>query len=294
MSSFKKKLTFVNRLLRKAVLCVGDIDEMLDHFDDLPLNCCEFIEMEMPLANHLSEESLDKLYHLNAVNGNRTCDALFAMLTLEEQLRPGTFDHLYKEGAVTRLLTTNKGILDRGLYEERLRQQTYRDEMDLDEEHMYGRVLHYSPQKGYGFLRGEDGKDIFVSSMDIKKSRRETSMRSGAIVTYVPVSRNGRMVATNVRIVNAYPVKEILMPDGSVVDPWNIDKIGIKKTLRATTDKGENGQSEPAYDEYMYVSFRSDRRKELRFYDNCSYLPSNGKMNIQKFYKGVEQQLFQL
>lgn len=63
---------------------------------------------------------------------------------------------------------------------------------------MQGKVKWFNTQKGYGFIEGEDGNDMFVHYSAIAKEGFKT-LDEGQVVTYeVAEGANGKTQAANV------------------------------------------------------------------------------------------------
>jgi len=61
---------------------------------------------------------------------------------------------------------------------------------------MHGTVLWFAPFKGFGFIQGEDGNDIFVHSTDLLK---ETILNVDDLVEYKIRKGKQGLKATNVK-----------------------------------------------------------------------------------------------
>lgn len=63
---------------------------------------------------------------------------------------------------------------------------------------MFGKIKWYKPEKGYGFITGDDGNEYFVPYCNIKTA--SGSLDTGYSVEFT-ASRNERgYIATNVRL----------------------------------------------------------------------------------------------
>ena len=61
---------------------------------------------------------------------------------------------------------------------------------------MHGTVLWFAPFKGFGFIQGEDGNDIFVHSTDLLK---ETILNVDDLVEYKIRKGKQGLKATNIK-----------------------------------------------------------------------------------------------
>lgn len=61
---------------------------------------------------------------------------------------------------------------------------------------MYGTVIWFAPFKGFGFIQGEDGNEIFVHSTDLLK---ETILKVNDLVEYKIGSGKQGLKATNIK-----------------------------------------------------------------------------------------------
>ena len=62
---------------------------------------------------------------------------------------------------------------------------------------MYGTVLWFAPFKGFGFIQGEDGNEIFVHSTDLQT---ETVLNVNDLVEYKIGNGIQGPKATNIKI----------------------------------------------------------------------------------------------
>ena len=62
---------------------------------------------------------------------------------------------------------------------------------------MQGRVKWFNPEKGYGFIEVEDGKDVFVHYSEIKEEGFKT-LEEGQLVEFDIVEGNRGPQAANV------------------------------------------------------------------------------------------------
>ncbi len=63
-----------------------------------------------------------------------------------------------------------------------------------------GSVKWFNDQKGYGFITGEDGKDVFVHFSGVNMEGRKT-LKDGQRVEYDVTEGNKGVQATNVTVV---------------------------------------------------------------------------------------------
>ena len=64
-----------------------------------------------------------------------------------------------------------------------------------------GKVKWFNDQKGYGFITGEDGKDIFVHYSSINADRFKT-LQEGQTVTFDLIDSDRGKQANNVTVVD--------------------------------------------------------------------------------------------
>ncbi|MCI9041157.1 cold-shock protein [Dubosiella newyorkensis] len=64
-----------------------------------------------------------------------------------------------------------------------------------------GKVKWFNAEKGYGFITGEDGKDVFVHYSSIKCDGFKT-LEEGQTVTYDVIESNRGQQASKVTVVN--------------------------------------------------------------------------------------------
>ena len=91
----------------------------------------------------------------------------------------------------------------------------------------YGRVLNFDHMRGYGFIRTEEGSDIFLSSYNLSKKESQDIV-IGTLVSFVPELYNGGYSATKIKILDYYPSgKELTLPTGETIRIKNLKKIGV-------------------------------------------------------------------
>ena len=67
-----------------------------------------------------------------------------------------------------------------------------------------GKVKWFNAEKGYGFITGEDGKDIFVHYSSINQDGYR-SLEEGQTVTYESVESPRGIQAANVTVIEDVP-----------------------------------------------------------------------------------------
>lgn len=71
-----------------------------------------------------------------------------------------------------------------------------------------GTVKWFNASKGYGFITGEDGEDLFVHFSEIQSEGYKT-LDEGQTVTFdVTTGQDGRKQASNVRVVSGDEASE--------------------------------------------------------------------------------------
>lgn len=146
----------------------------------------------------------------------------------------------------------------------------------------YGRVVTYNKAKGFGFIRTEDGPDLFVSSHQISR-RDEKHMTVGALISYIVTEYNGRYVASHVTILEEFPCgKTIPLPNGKLLQIKNIKTVGTKKTAGTQETLKSVYFAMKGGDEFTVVAddFDADLEK--------------GREKIGKYWENVKKKLFAL
>ena len=66
---------------------------------------------------------------------------------------------------------------------------------------LVGTVKWFSTIRGYGFLLGEDGAELFVHAVAIPRDHRDEGLTEGQVVSYsVGTSATGRLRAEHVQL----------------------------------------------------------------------------------------------
>ena len=107
----------------------------------------------------------------------------------------------------------------------------------------YGRILNFDHMRGYGFIRTEEGADIFLSSYNLNKNL-ERHMTIGALVSFIPELYGDAYSAANIKLIEEFPAgKELEVPNGEMFRLKNIKSIGYSRdgvpNLYITTRKGK-------------------------------------------------------
>ena len=64
---------------------------------------------------------------------------------------------------------------------------------------MTGEVKWYDPNKGYGFIKAENGEDVYVHATGIKTARIVPTFKDGDKVSFeIKTGRNGKPIASDV------------------------------------------------------------------------------------------------
>lgn len=152
---------------------------------------------------------------------------------------------------------------------------------------MYGRVRQYANRDGYGFIHTENKKDIFVSSYTLGK--KEKHFRVGALVKFIPIIREGKIIADEIIILEKFPSGEVLqLPNGKTISVGRICKFGYVgwKQVLANINQTEEQMIEAGYTykdlEYIFIRTFSG---ELRFYNTGAKQKGYGQTDLSKFEK---------
>ena len=152
---------------------------------------------------------------------------------------------------------------------------------------MYGRVRQYANKDGYGFIHTEDKKDIFVSSYVLGK--KEDKFRVGALVSFIPVMYEGKVVADEIKILEVFPSGDVLqLPNGKYLPVKRVTKYGyvggkqvLEKIKQPESQMLEAGYT---YDDLAYIFIRTSRG-EFRFYNDGAKQRGDGQTDLKKFEK---------
>ena len=96
---------------------------------------------------------------------------------------------------------------------------------------MQGIVDWFNSQKGYGFLKTEDGKDVFFHHSNIIMDGFRTLDENDIVIFEFGVSNDGREQAVNVTpIVTTKMIEDVLMEEDLYLSTMK-DAYGVKKYL---------------------------------------------------------------
>lgn len=147
----------------------------------------------------------------------------------------------------------------------------------------YGRIVTYNKAKGFGFIRTEDGPDLFVSSHYLS-NRDEKHMTVGALISYIVTEYNGRYVASHITILEEFPCgKTIALPNGKLLQIKNIKTVG--------TNKIEN--QENSYIQSIYFAMKGGDEFNVVADDYDTEL-EKGREKIGEYWENVKKKLFAL
>jgi len=62
-----------------------------------------------------------------------------------------------------------------------------------------GTVKWYNSRKGYGFISGSDGEDVFVHHSQIKENGHDKDLHEGESITYDTITSEKGLQAVNVQ-----------------------------------------------------------------------------------------------
>lgn len=159
---------------------------------------------------------------------------------------------------------------------------------------MYGRILSYDRTKGYGFIRTEDGSDLFVSSYGFGKNERKAVI--GAYVKFTVAEKNGKAVAEGVSIVQKFKdgISRIGLPNEMFMPIKNIIKFGrsngleeIEKIGVTAADLKEHGYEVKDLD-YVYIETPAG---PYNFYREGGPVRGDGQVNVESFFSSLKEQL---
>ena len=165
------------------------------------------------------------------------------------------------------------------------------------DEYYWGRVRAYSTKEGYGFIRGDDSKDIFLSSYELGKLEKKVFL--GSILKYKKTLYNGeRVVATDIELIEPLPEGDIfLLPDGTELDLRTIIKYG-RVSGRVLAEKLDISEEELEAHGYVmkdlaYV-FVQTNLKEWCFFNNNAPIVADGQCDIVEYLRTLDSKYLYL
>ena len=147
----------------------------------------------------------------------------------------------------------------------------------------YGRVVTYNKAKGFGFIRTEDGPDLFVSSHQLSR-QNEKHMTVGALVSYIVDEYKDRYVASRVTILEEFPCgNTIALPNGKLLQIKNIKTVGTKK-------KDEQGE---LFIQSIYFAMKGGDEFTV-VADDFDTNTGKGSEKLGEYWENVKKRLFAL
>lgn len=293
MDGLKHNLQSIRRTLAQERITVEDIEMLLKY--------CLRKEGEYIGDGSGCGALESRLQQIEAAD-YQECYEILSQFVAKEKDSCGSFQEYLDNGSVEQVLKREEALMWQMMTaHDQKHKKRFRPE-DIEKAgtgHMYGRILSYRPANGYGYIRAENGKDIFLSSYVLGRKKMEKWLRTGAVVTFCPEITERGIQAKNITIIDPHPVASLMLPNGLTVDPWHIDKIINVSGISAVNYQLRRGAS---YRE-IYGTIREDndlahifvemrRGKEYRFYGLESCIVGDGQTDLKKYYDYINRELF--
>lgn len=152
---------------------------------------------------------------------------------------------------------------------------------------LVGRVVMYSNQNGFGYIRTEKDGDIFLSSYALGK--QEDRVRVGSKIEFTVSKSGNRLTASDVILVEQYKdkVDKITLPNGKSLLIKHIVSFGKDNGIHELNSKGitkeqliEHGYSKKDFN-YIFIQTKHDN---FRFFENGAPVVCDGQTDLQEFY----------
>ena len=173
---------------------------------------------------------------------------------------------------------------------------------------MEARIVTYSLKRGYGFARTTLGKDIFVSSYQVKGRTEEALLFLGTKIKFKFGTFNDKICATDIEILEEFPsgnTVNITTDEKTFEFPiTDILKIGISNLLKKEDSLLEIKKKEYIPNDYLsegytindyHVLFVEKKNGEVyRFFNIGSKLKGCGQVDTLKTYSEICDKFYKL
>lgn len=170
---------------------------------------------------------------------------------------------------------------------------TYKDVEKYKDRRICGRIIDYNHAKGYGFIKTEDGKDIFISSYNLIRKNSEKKIFFGTKVEFnLGIFRN-KIIATDIKIIETER-KEFKFTDEFPICSKDILKAGFSNSYNeiitnAKRNKNfefiEELKNNYKKDEFSYIYVVDKKNNEYRFYSKDSSVPNVRKTDLKELQR---------
>lgn len=147
---------------------------------------------------------------------------------------------------------------------------------------IYGKVSNYTNQKGYGYIRTEDNKEIFFNSFEFLKRKEQKNLYFGSTVRFKLGFFNNRVCATEIELIQSSMNDIILFSEDISIRAKHIIKFGLGNFYNSLTQEFEEDDiRKHGYNlnDFDYIYFRT-HRDERRFYQIGSPIQGDGQLDI--------------
>lgn len=153
-----------------------------------------------------------------------------------------------------------------------------------------GRIRTYFKDRGYGFVRGADNKQILVSSYEIPR-KEEKKICLGSLIAYDEGEHNGKPVATNVALLERYKngIQTIEMPNGKQIPLSAIYNYGTSCLYSQDVEKYQREIDAGLSINDLNYLFIYTPKKEYHFFNpNSPYNTNHSQKNIIEYCKYLD------
>ena len=157
---------------------------------------------------------------------------------------------------------------------------------------IYGKVSTYYNEKGYGYIRTEDMKEVFFSSFEVKTKKEQKLIFFGSTVKFKLGYYNGRICAVDIELVRSSK-KDILIfsEDSQTIIARHVKKYGCDNFYEELLNKfsadeiAQHGYFPEDFD-YIYFKTYTD---EIRFYSIGCPIQGQGHVNLDNALRKIDR-----
>lgn len=170
---------------------------------------------------------------------------------------------------------------------------TYKDVEKYKDRRICGKIIDYNHVKGYGFIKTEDGKDIFISSYNLIRKNSEKKIFFGTKVDFNLDMYGKKVIATNIKILESENI-EYKITEDLAFHSKDILKAGFSNSYKEIIANAKKNNDFKFIEEltnnfnekeFLYIYIVDKKNKEYRFYNKDSSVPNVIKTDLNELQK---------